>query len=136
VVSIDLPAACLGAARDASPTSSYFAYLACVPALHLAVFSLAVATACIVRHSTYAGILSLAATLFFVVLPMIVPKRGFLSAIDIDSLLYPATRDSIDFNPGGWLLKLAIYLSFTLLVTIIAIAVAHWAVQKDIAVRA
>jgi hypothetical protein len=37
---------------------------------------------------------------------------------------------------GGWLLNLAIYLAFTLLVTIIATAVAHWAVQKDIAVRA
>jgi hypothetical protein len=74
----------------------------------------------------------MAATLFFIVLPMNVPKQGLLSAISIEAVMYPPPGASF----ATQLFALAIYLSFTLLVTIIATAVAHWAIQKDIAVRA
>jgi hypothetical protein len=132
LIFIDLPAVCIGQSHNAPQTSNVLAGLVCIPAVHLAIFSVAVAIACLVRQAIYAGILSMAATLFFVVLPMIVPKQGLLSAISIEAVMYPAPGASF----ASQLLALAIYLSFTVLVTIIATAVAHWAVEKDIAVRA
>ena len=136
LICFGLPMIWLAHIHYAFRTDDFLAYMVCLPSLHLAVYSLTVAISCLVRQVVYAGILSMAATLFLVVLPMIVPKRGLLSAIDIEALIYPDAGESIAVNPSNWLLRLAVYLAFTLLVTIIATAVAHWAVQKDIAVRA
>jgi hypothetical protein len=133
---IDLPAAWLGRPLDTSSIESSMSYLACVPALHVAVFSLAVLVACLVRHTIYAGILSLAAMLFVIVLPMAVSDQGLLAAINIEVVMHRLTSSLSAGRIDLWLLSLAIYLAFTLSVAAAATLVAGWAVRKDIGVRA
>jgi hypothetical protein len=133
---IDLPAAWLGQAPEASTVESVVAYLACVPALHLAAYSLTVLIACLVRHTIYAGILSIGAVLFLVVLPLVAPRSQFLVALNFEKILHglPGSIETGRFD--AWLLNLAIYLAFTLSMAVTATLAARWAVEKDFAVRA
>jgi hypothetical protein len=140
LICIDLPAAWLGQPLDASKGESVVAYLACVPAFHLAVYSLAVLIACLVRHTVYAGILSMGAATFMIVLPMLSPmlqrSEGMLAALRAEHVM----RGLVWANHGGrfdlWLVDLAIYLTFTLSIAVTATLGARWAIQKDVAVRA
>jgi hypothetical protein len=135
VISIDLPVACLGQSAGASHAANAIAFLACVPAFHLAIYSLAVLIACLVRYTIYAGILSLGAAMFVVILPTFVPRREFLAVLNVEHVMQ-GLASSIDagrFDVN--VLHLAIYLAFTLSITATATLTARWAVQNDLAVR-
>jgi len=138
LIFIDLPAACLGQPAAASKAESFLAFLACVPVLHVAIYSVAVLIACVVRHTIYAGILSLGAILFFVVAPMFVAKQGLLGRSNVLDVMQNLTRalNGDGSVPPDWLPTLAIYLAFTMTLAATATLVARWAIQKDFAVRA
>ena len=136
VIFIDLPVSGPGLFLGSSQSAQAVAYLACVPAFHLAVYSLAVLIACLVRHTIYAGILSLGAAMFIVILPAFVPRREILTALNVKHVMQGLT-DTIDAGLFDVkLLYLAIYLTFMLTVAATTVGVARWAVQKDLAVRA
>ena len=138
LVFIDLPAACL----DRFPTATIsqeggaLAYVACVPALHLAVYSLAVLIVCVVRNVIYSGILSMGTMLFLVLAPLVVAERGFLNSINIALVL---SKVSESFTSGPWTTgaqALLVYLAFTLSLAVAATTGARLAIQNDYAVRA
>jgi hypothetical protein len=135
-VFIDLPAAWLGKPSGTLAGESFAAYVACVPAMHLAIYSVTVLVACLVRHTIYAGILSLGATLFFVVVPMFAPRRGFLSGVNVDDLMSQLPQAIETGRADLWLLRLAVYLAFALFVALSAMFLARWVVKNDLAVRA
>jgi hypothetical protein len=129
---IDLPAAWLGQLLDASNAESVIAYLACVPALHLAVYSLSVLCACLIRHTIYAGILAMGAALFIIVMPFLAGRQRLEHLLWQSNIGGPAIAAG---HMGTLLLCVAVYLIFTLSIAITATLVARWAIQKDIAVR-
>jgi hypothetical protein len=131
---IDLPAAWLGRPLDVSKAESTIAYLACVPALHLAVYSLAVLCACLIRHTIYAGILGMGAALLLVFMPVEAIRQQFgrrLWGTGIGGLAQTMAVGQTHI----WLLCLAIFLILMLSIAITATLVARWTIQKDIAVR-
>jgi len=135
---IDLPAACLDRFPIAaiSQEGGAAAYVACVPALHLAVYSLAVLIVCIVRNVIYSGILSMGTMLFLVLAPLVAAERGFLNSINIALVL---SKVSVSFTNGPWTTgaqALVVYLAFTLSLTIAATIGARLAIQNDYTVRA
>ncbi len=116
-------------------------YIVCVPALHLAIYSLAVLVACLVRHVTYAGILSMGATLFVVVIHRRCPEKSAFNAparLNIDEVMpksLPSRSPGTSFSRRLGL-NLAIYLAYMFSIAAAATFAARWAVQKDISVRA
>ena len=127
---IDLPAALL--ARSPYGISSY---LACVPALHLAIYSISVVIVCLVRQVLYGGILSMGAALFVVLFPIVAgsPGRG-LKPINIGAVMETISHSVQDghWRDGVW--AWLIYLAYTLSLAVTATLVARWAVRRDIAV--
>jgi hypothetical protein len=131
---IDFPGAWLGRPLDASKAESIIAFLACVPALHLAVYSLAVLCACLVRHTIYAGILAMGATLFIIVMPVLNGREELARLLwraDVGGPAQAVAAGQTDML----LLCVGIYLGFMLSIAIIATLLARWAIQRDIAVR-
>jgi hypothetical protein len=109
--------------------------VACVPALHLAVYSLAVLTVCVVRNVIYSGILSMGIMLFLVLAPLVAAERGLLNSINIALVL---SKVSESFTSGPWTFgaqALLIYLAFTLSLAIAATIGARLAIQNDYAFR-
>jgi hypothetical protein len=137
LIFIDLPAALLGHGDAESAAAGLVAFLACVPVLHLAIYSVAVLIACVVRHTIYSGILSLGAVLSFVVAPIFYARRGLLARSKFIDVMQNLAR-ALDNGPvpPDWLLTLVIYLAITVTVAVAATLLGRWAIQKDYAVRA
>jgi len=136
---IDLPALCaaaLGRPLAISSAESLVSFLVCVPATHLAIYSMAVLIACLVRHTVYAGILSLGAALFVTVFPTLFPPSSSLSRLNVIWLMDDLSGSIAGARFESWLLSWANYLTLTLSLTAVATWLALRAVQKDIAVRA
>jgi hypothetical protein len=134
LIFIDLPAVLLGQPLDASKAESTIAYVACVPALHLAVYSLAVLCACLVRHTIYAGILAMGATLFIILMPVLNGREELARLLWRADIGGPAQAIAAG-QTDMLLLCVGIYLGFMLSIAIIATLLARWAIQRDIAVR-
>ena len=136
---IDLPVAYLGwppLYSLGSQGAGTVSYLACVPAVHLAIYSIAVLIVCLVRQVLYAGILSMGATMFIVQFPIVVDAPGsFLRAINIVTVMNTIAGSINDdqWRNGAW--ALMIYLTFTLSLAVTATFVARWAIRNDMAVN-
>ena len=130
---IDLPAALLGRSPFGSQGVGIVSYLACVPALHLAVYSIAVVIVCLVRQVLYAGILSMGATLFIVLFPVVVDERGILKAINVGVVMEKIARSINEDQLGSGAWPLLIYLAFTLSLAVTATLVARSAIRQDVA---
>ncbi len=103
--------------------------------MHLAVYSLAVLITCLVRHTIYAGILSLGAALFLVMLPAMVPQTSILATLNVMSLMTELLAPVETSRPETWPWRWAVYLTVTGVVTAASTWLARRAVQKDVAVR-
>jgi hypothetical protein len=131
---IDLPAALLGRTPFGSPGAGSVSYLICVPALHLAVYSIAVVIVCLVRQVLYSGILSMGAALFIVLFPVVAGERGILKAFHIGVVMQTIARPINDDQWANAVWASLIYMTYTLSLAVMATFVARWAVRRDIAV--
>jgi hypothetical protein len=135
LIFIDLPAAWLGQPLDTPKAESVVAYLACVPALHLAFYSLAVLIACLIRNAIYAGILTMGAAPFIIVLPMTARPEGLLGPLRLERVMRELAFATATGQFDRWLLSLGVFLTFTLSIAVTTTLLARRAVQKDVAVR-
>ena len=131
-----LPAAAVGQPLEGSLGGSLVAFLACVPVTHLAIYSIAVLIACLVRQIIYAGILSLGAVLFLIGLPPLLYKGQTLPPLNFIQLMGALSRGIDAAGVEGWLTHWAIYVFCTLALTVAATWLALRVIQKDLALHA
>jgi hypothetical protein len=142
LVCFDLPAALLGqAALPYSPSlhgreTVFIAYALCVPAVHVATYSIAVMIVCLVRQAIYAGIFSMSALMALTLLPLLQREhRIFGQVLDAQTMLLTLIEKGRIGEMSTMVPNLLIYLTFNALVTAAAAAAAWWFVRFDVALR-
>jgi hypothetical protein len=136
LVCFDLPAALLSQADHSSSRGDetvVIAYALCVPAVHVATYSIAVMIVCLVRQAIYAGIFSMSALMALTLLPLLQrDQRIFGQVLDAQTMLY---RLIYTAQFSTMLPNLLIYLTFNAVVTAAAAVAAWWFVRFDVALR-
>ncbi len=139
LVCFDLPGSWLVLADpQAAGLDRTFAYLVCVPLLHLSVYSVAVMIVCLVRQAIYAGILSMSAMLVLVLLPELPSQHhGVWQMLDTSSILNALSEGASYMHPTWWSIRtvLLVYLTFHAVVVAAATLAAWSSVKYDVAVR-
>jgi hypothetical protein len=139
LVCFDLPAALLGQAHPSSrgDETVFIAYALCVPAVHVATYSIAVMIVCLVRQAIYAGIFSMSALMALTLVPLLQRDHRIMGQVlDAQSMLLLLIERGYQHRMSAMLLNLMIYLMFNAMVTAAAVVAAWWSVRFDVALRA
>jgi hypothetical protein len=139
LVCFDLPAALRGQAPHPSTghlEMVFIAYALCVPAVHVATYSIAVMIVCLVRQAIYAGILSMSALLALTLMPVLLRDHGMIGQVlNTQSMLSMLVETGYTGRMSTILPNLLIYLTFNAAVTAAAALAAWWFVRFDVALR-
>lgn len=106
---------------------------ACVPLMHLAVYSIAVLLACLVRQIVYAGILAFVGALFFLALPEIVEPLSFLS---MAKAMRGMTLFAHTGRPDFVVLSILPFALLVLAMIVTTTLAARWAIKRDVSLCA